>query len=113
MFLPGVNTEIMNVYLQSLSENYPNKQILLIVDQAGWHKAKKLAIPPNITLKYLPPYSPELNPVEKLWQWLKKHVCRNRLFTSENDLMDALTKALLALSPPHLAALCHCSYLLH
>ena len=45
---------------------------MLIRDQAGWHKSKSLELPENIILKSLPPYSPELNPVEKLWQWLKK-----------------------------------------
>jgi len=70
LFLPWVNTEMMNLYLAEMSVAFPDKKILLIWDQAGWHKAKSLKVPENIILKSLPPYSPELNPVEKLWQWL-------------------------------------------
>jgi transposase len=66
----------------------------------------------NIVLKSLPPYSPELNPVEKLWQWLKKHVCRNRLFAFMEDLMDTLAETLMNLTPNRFRELCQCSYLL-
>jgi len=113
LFLPWVNTEMMNLYLAELSAAFPDKVIMLIWDQAGWHKAKLLQVPENIILKCLPPYSPELNPVEKLWQWLKKHVCRNRLFVHMDDLMDTLTETLTNLSPTRFMELCHCSYLLH
>jgi hypothetical protein len=78
LFLPWVHTKMMNLYLAEMSAAFPDKKIMLIWDQAGWHKSKSLKVPENIILKSLPPSSPELNPVEKLWQWLKKHVCRNR-----------------------------------
>jgi len=48
--------------------------LLIIMDSAGWHKSKALIIPPNIKLTFLPPYSPELNPVEKLWLYIKKSI---------------------------------------
>ena len=111
LFLPWVNTEAMNLYLQNLSAAYPEFQILLIWDQAGWHCPKGLQVPDNIQIEPLPPYSPELNPVERLWQWLRRHVCRNRLFESEEALMDALADSLRDLSPSRLASLCRCSYL--
>ncbi|MBM3120538.1 MAG: IS630 family transposase [Chloroflexi bacterium] len=113
LFLPWVNTEMMNLYLAEMSAAFPDKQIMLIWDQAGWHKSKSLKVPENISLKSLPPYSPQLNPVEKLWQWLKKHVCRNRLFTFMDDLMDRLMESLATFTPTRLMELCHCSYLLH
>jgi transposase len=69
-------------------------------------------VPDNIVLKSLPPYSPELNPVEKLWQWLKKHVCRNRLFAYMDDLMNTLAETLINLTPTRFMELCQCSYLL-
>ena len=103
----------MNLYLAEMSAAFPDKQIMLIWDQAGWHKSKSLKVPENISLKSLPPYSPELNPVEKLWQWLKKHVCRNCLFTFMDDLMDRLTESLATFTPTRLMELCLCSYLLH
>lgn len=113
LFLPWVNTEMMNLYLAELSAAFPDKVIMLIWDQAGWHRAKSLQVPENIILKCLPPYSPELNPVEKLWQWLKKHVCRNRLFGYMDELMDTLAETLTNLTPTRFMQLCHCSYLLH
>ncbi|MBM4300179.1 MAG: hypothetical protein FJ121_01405 [Deltaproteobacteria bacterium] len=83
------------------------------VDQAGWHKSKTLQVPKNIRFHLLPPYSPELNPAEKLWQWLKRHICRNRLFSSEAELMNAVAQELSDLETHKLKDLCHCSYLFH
>jgi transposase len=112
LFLPWVNTEMMNLYLRELSAAYPNHELLLIMDQAGWHKSNNLIIPDNIQIECLPPYSPELNPVERLWQWLRRHVCRNGLFDSAKQLADALQKTLIEqLSPDKLVSLCQCSYL--
>ena len=109
--LPWVNTEMMNLYLAEFSRAYRDYVVLLIMDCAGWHTAKRLEIPPNICIDYLPPYSPELNPVERLWRWLRRHICRNRLFASEDELMDSLTKALNSFSSPFLASLCKCNYM--
>ncbi len=111
LFLPWVNTEAMNVYLEHLAATYPGKRILLIWDRAGWHNSKGLRVPPNIRCEALPPYSPELNPVERLWQWLRRHVTRNQLFDSQEALMDRLTGALRKPDPDLLASLCRCSYL--
>lgn len=113
LFLPRVNTEMMNLYLSEMSDAFPNKKIMILWDQAGWHKSKSLDIPANFFLECLPPYSPELDPVEKLWQHLKKHVCRNRVFTDEDDLMDTLAEELMKLTPDRLKDLCRCSYLMH
>ena len=111
LFLPWVDTEIMNIYLEELSLAYPDQELMVIMDQAGWHKAKGLRIPSNIKIEFLPPYSPELNPVEKLWQWLRRHICRNRWFESEKKLMDVLSEAFQRLPRQLLTSLCHCSYL--
>ena len=112
LFLPWVNTKMTNLYLAEMSAAFPDKKIMLIWDQAGWHKSTSLKVPENIVLKSLPPYSPELNPVEKLWQWLKKHVCRNRLLAYMDDLMNILAEALINLTPTRFMELCQCSYLL-
>ena len=111
LFLSSVNTQTMNIYLGELSKAFTDCNIMLIMDQAGWHKSQRLQLPDNIQIKFLPPYSPELNPVERLWNWLKKHVCRNRLFECEETLMDVLAENLRFLSPTRLIELCGCSYL--
>ena len=72
----------MNLYLKELSRTYQDQGLLLIMDRAGWHTAARLEISRNIRIEYLPPYSPELNPVERLWRWLRRHICRNRLSDS-------------------------------
>ena len=113
LYLPWVNTDIMNLYLRYMSAAYADKQLLLIMDQAGWHKSKDLVIPSNIQIAYLQAYSPELNPTEKLWQLLRKKVCRNRMFDSENDLMNALTDVLQEMSNERFKRMCNCNYLLH
>ena len=113
LFLPRVNTELLNLYRAEMSAAFPDKEIMLIWDQAGGHKSKSLKVPENITLKSRPPYSPELNPVEKLWQGLKKHVCRNRLFAYMDELMDTLMETWVTLTPARLMEICQGSYLLH
>lgn len=111
LFLPWANTEMMNLYLQHFARAYPHDEVLVLLDRAGWHTAKALLVPPNLSLQCLPPYSPELNPVEKLWWWLRRDVCRNRLFSSDQELQEALAHAIQGRTPSELATLCHCSYL--
>lgn len=113
LYLPGVDTEIMNVYLRELSKEYKNQKVLIFMDRAGWHTSKKLSIPPNIQIELLPPYSPELNPVEHLWQWLRRHSCRNRMFSNLDEVMNTITTAFKTLSSNERKHLCHCNYLLH
>ncbi len=114
LIMPGVNTEIMNVYLQELAGQFPTHTILMIMDRAGWHRSKGLQIPLNITIKYLPPYSPELNPVEKLWEWLRKEVTHNRTFTTLTEIITELSeeyRRITAEDDAKIRQLCHCSYL--
>ena len=56
----------MNIFLEELSEQYPDDLILLCCDGAAWHKSNKLHIPENIELFYIPPYTPEMNPIEQI-----------------------------------------------
>ena len=64
--IPGCNTECMNFFLKELSGEFSNEQLILIMDGAGWHKSSTLVIPSNIKIIHLPPYCPELNPIERL-----------------------------------------------
>lgn len=109
--LPAVNTEMMNLYLEHFQKEYPERRILLVLDQAGWHLSKELTIPKGIQFEPLPPYSPELNPVERLWRWLRLHVCRNRLYNSLDELEQALSTIWPKLTPDMLKSLCHVAYL--
>lgn len=102
---------MMNIFFEELAKEYPDRKICIVMDQAGWHKAKDLTHADNIALMYLPSYSPELNPIERLWQWLRKEVTHNRLFETLEALMDALEKEFRQFTPERLAQLCHCSYL--
>lgn len=109
--LPRVNTDLMNLYLAHLAATYPEHTITLVMDQAGWHRANDLAVPASINISYLPAYSPELNPVERLWRWLRTHACRNRLFADLDQVNDAVCTAIKAISSEQYGTICACSYL--
>jgi len=111
LFLPWVNTEMMNLYLEQMSLAYENEDIVIIMDQAGWHKSKELVIPENIKIIYLPPYSPELNPVEHLWKYLKTSYIHNRVFESLKQMIAVMVDAFIDLNNNTVASLCRCSYL--
>jgi hypothetical protein len=84
---PVCNTAAMNALLQGLSDTYPEEEILLFADSAGWHKSRELTQPANIHLELLPPYSPELNPVEHRWDYIREQKgFNNHTFTSMDEL---------------------------
>ena len=71
--LPKVNTTVMNIFLREYSASLPENVIaLMVLDGAGWHLSGKLEVPPNIVLVVLPPYTPELNPAERLWTFVRE-----------------------------------------
>jgi transposase len=110
---PHVDTGTMNVFLGMLSGVLgPREHAVLIMDQAGWHKARKLVVPANITILYLPPYSPELNPVERLWGYIRSHYLSNRVFDDYQHLLDAGADAWQQLTPETLRSVCACPYLM-
>lgn len=75
-----MNTDEMGVFLEQVSHNYPDDYILMVVDGASSHKAKALAIPDNISLITLPPYSPQLNPQENVWDEIREKNFPNRVY---------------------------------
>lgn len=92
--LPNVDTDAMQVHLEEISKQVsPGKHAVLIVDRAGWHRSKGLITPQNISLLYLPPYSPELNPVEQIWAYLRQHNFANRAFDGYEDILKVCTSA--------------------
>lgn len=113
MLAPTVNTDYMNAHLRFISEQAGcDKHVVLILDQAGWHVAKALKVPKNITLHHLPPYSPELNPVERVWAYLKSHYLSNRIFLDYDDLFGACRAAWNRLTNPDLQSICHTPWIL-
>ena len=92
--MPMCDTYAMALHLQEISSQVtPGAHALVIVDRAGWHTTDKLNVPDNITLLMLPPSSPELNPVEKVWQFLRDTYLSNRIFESYEDIVEACCKA--------------------
>jgi putative transposase len=98
LVLPYTNTACMNIFLEELSKEYEDKYILLVADNAAWHRSKKLIIPNNIEIFPLLPYTPELNPIEMIWDELREKFFRNDLFKSLNAVVDRLCEGLLSLS---------------
>jgi transposase len=110
--IPRCNTECMNFFLKELSSEFSNEQLILIMDGAGWHKSGSLVIPSNIKIIHLPPYCPELNPIERLWQYIKKHILRNVVYESLDDLEDKLIDFINLITPDTLKQVCSASYML-
>lgn len=94
LVLPLVNTVAMNAHLAEISRNVaPGAHAILILDGAGWHGAGKLVVPGNITLMRLPPYAPELNPVENVWQYLRANKLAITVLDTYADIVDACCDA--------------------
>lgn len=89
LILPYANTDSMNRFLEELSSAIePERHVALLVDNAGWHTAKKLSVPSNITLIPLPPYAPELNAMEQVWEWIKNHFLSNQHYRDYEAIVD-------------------------
>ena len=95
LVLPAATTDMMNLHLAEISAAVaPGAQAMLGVDGAGWHQlGERLKVPDNITLLHLPPYSPELNPVENVWAYLRSNKLSNRVFETYDAVVDACCDA--------------------
>ena len=92
--MPWADTPAMQAHLAEISAAVdPDAHAVVILDQAGWHMSPKLEIPANITLMPLPPRSPELNPVENIWQYIRDNWLSNRVFTSYDDIVALCCEA--------------------
>ena len=87
----GCNSDFFQVFMDELSATDSEELMLILLDNASFHKTKKLKIPDNIALIYIPPYSPELNPAEKIWQRLKR-AFTNMPFTTMEGVRNFLTE---------------------
>lgn len=85
---------MMNLYLAHFAETIADDvQVVMVLDGAGWHGEKALDLPPNISLVTLPPYSPELNPVERLWLYLRETYLSLRVFRDRDHIIDECCRA--------------------
>ncbi len=106
----NVNTESFKCFLEQLSKQLGEREIILVLDGASWHKSKDLKIPINIMLMYLPPYSPELNPVERLWHYIKSKIIRNKIYQSITELESKLTQFFKKIDPCTIKSVCGYGY---
>ena len=84
----------MNAFLEQFSKELPaDAHAAMVLDRAGWHVAGALRVPDNVTLIHLPPKSPELNPTENLWHYLRSHYWSNRLYKTWDELKAAAVDA--------------------
>ena len=97
LILPHVNTDCMQFFLDEVGARHPASRIIMVLDGAGWHTGGALRPPANMKLLTLPPYAPELNPVEHLWDELREKFFHNCAFDSIDALEDQLQIGLLAL----------------
>lgn len=90
LMLPKANTEAMQMHLDEISRHVaPSAHAAILMDRAGWHTTGKLLVPDNITIILLPSRSPELNPVENVWQYIRQNWLSNRVFDSYDAILDA------------------------
>ena len=90
MYVSEIVKQFKTQGLKKLSEQFSNDYILLICDGAAWHKSNELIIPENIELFFIPPYTPEMNPIEQIWKEIRKRGFQNEIFDSLEAVVDKL-----------------------
>jgi transposase len=95
LVLPYANAEAMNLHLVEISRQVaPGAHAVITLDGAGWHQqGGRLKLPDNISLLLLPPYSPQLNPQENVWQYLRQNYLANRVFDTYDAIVEACCDA--------------------
>lgn len=92
--MPEANTEAMQLFLDEFSKTLPKDEVaIMYADQAGWHASKALRVPDNVMLLAIPPYTPEVNPVERIWLYLKERHLSLRLHDDYDAIVDAACAA--------------------
>lgn len=111
---PKLDTGVVQSFLDGLAATIPaGTHVVLVWDGAGYHVAKALRVPANLTVVTLPPYSPELNPVERLWLYLRGHHWSNRVYPDIGAVEEAAVSGWRAvcLHPEKIKTICRCEYL--
>jgi transposase len=108
LVLPEVSTGTMGLFLDRFAATLaPNTQAVLVLDRAGWHRSRRLRVPETITLVPLPAYSPELNPVERIWLYLREEFLTHCVFNSMDEIITACCEAWNSLTAERLRSLCN------
>jgi transposase len=114
LIAPELNTAVVNVFLEQFSRQLaPGVHAVLLWDGAGYHVAKDLAVPSNVSLINLLPYSPELNPVENLWHYLRAHYWSNGVYRDYDALLEVATETwrTVCMDPELIRSICAAPYL--
>ncbi len=112
LVLPQVSTAAMDEFLARFAATLAEDgHAVMAADRAGWHTARRLVVPSNVTLVWLPSYSPQLNPVERLWLFLRERHRSHRLLYDHDAIVDALCRAWNALTPERIRSLTRYPYL--
>ena len=98
LVMPYSNTNCMTVFLEHLSKEFPDDLIILVCDGAAWHKSRSLVVPSNIELFFLPPATPEMNPIEQIWKEIRKRGFRNQVFSTLEKVIDRLCDTICSLT---------------
>jgi len=107
---PVCDSVCFQVFLDMFSKIKPNELLVMVLDNASFHKAKKLVVPSNVRFIFLPPYSPELNPAEKIWQQFKR-AFTNKLFETIEQMRDFIVEMIKSLNNDMIMSVCACSYI--
>jgi len=94
LILPSVNGDCRQIFVDEIGTRHGEENVLMVVDGAGWHRSQAIRLPCNLRLLFLPPYAPELNPVEHLWDDVREQAFHNRVFDSIESLEIHLEQAL-------------------
>ena len=97
LILPVVTAEAMSIFLAEVAPRHPEDFILMVLDGAGWHRASTLVIPEKMRLLPLPPYSPQLNPMEHIWDEVREKWFANEVFDGLDGVEDRLEESLVYL----------------
>ena len=92
LFIPFTTQQAFTVFVSEFARVYPDEKIVLIKDGAPWHRIQSPS--PHIELLTLPPYSPDLNPIERLWQWIRDNYTNNRFFESLCEVEQVITECI-------------------
>ena len=109
LVLPTVSRKVMDLFLDEFSETLgEDEHAVMVLDGAGWHNAKSLTVPSNVTLVHQPPYAPECNPVERIWLFLRERLLSLQVWPDQRTIVDACCQAWNALvdEPGRIQSLC-------
>ena len=94
LVMPWLDSETMAVFLEHTAQQFADEFCIMLLDGAGWHRANDLRVPQTMRLVPLPPYSPELNPGEHIWDHLRENALKNKAFEFLDDVVDTLCSGL-------------------